>query len=158
MKNNKKIALLLMICVIILIIVADLLTKFFTVGIDREVIPGFFKFFYTQNTGAAWSIFAGNQIGLIIISVIAIAFIVFYTIFSKSKSKFMYISLGFILGGALGNMVDRIAFGYVRDFIKLEFINFPIFNVADMALTVGVILICIYFIISGVKEIKKNGK
>lgn len=158
MKNNKKIGILLMICVLILIIIADLLTKYFTVGIDKEVIPGFFKFLYTENTGAAWSMFAGNQIALIIISVIAVLFIIFYAGFSKSTSKFMYISLGFILGGAIGNMIDRITFGYVRDFIKLEFMNFPIFNMADAALTIGVVLICIYFIISGIKEIKKNGK
>ena len=158
MKNNKKIAILLMICVFIVILIADLLTKYFTVGIDQEVVPGFFKFFYIENTGAAWNIFAGNQIGLLIISIISIVLIVIYTIFEKTNSKLLYTSLGFILGGALGNMFDRIVFGYVRDFIKLEFINFPIFNIADIALTIGVILITIYLIISGVKEIKENGR
>lgn len=159
MKNNKKILILLMICTLILIIIADLITKYFTVEIDQELIPGFIKIFYTQNTGAAWSIFSGSQIALVIISIIAIIFIFTYAIYQKtSASKLLYISFGFILGGALGNLFDRLIFGYVRDFIKLEFMNFPIFNIADSALTIGVILLCICLIIAGVKESKKNGK
>lgn len=158
MKNNKKITILLIICIFIPILMADLLTKHFTVGIDKEIIPGFFKFLYTENIGAAWSIFSGNQLALIIISIIAIIFIIFYIIFEKTNSKLLYVSLAFILGGAIGNMIDRIALGYVRDFIKFEFINFPIFNIADISLTIGVILIIIFFIIGWIKEIKKNGK
>lgn len=159
MKINKKISILIMVCILIFIIIADLITKYYTVGINQELIPGFIKIFYTQNTGAAWSIFSGSQVALIIISVIAVILITSYSIFQKTTvSKFLYISFGFILGGALGNLLDRITYGYVRDFIKLEFMNFPVFNIADAALTIGVILMCIYFIITGIKEGKKNGK
>ncbi len=157
MKINKKISILLMICLIFFVIIVDLLTKHCTVGINQDFIPGFIKFFYAENTGAAWSVFSGSRIALIVFSILAILIILFYSFYSKSESKLLHISLGFIVGGAFGNLIDRLYFGYVRDFLKLEFMNFPIFNIADASLTVGVILICVYFIISGVKE-RKNGK
>lgn len=147
-----------MISVALFFICADLVAKHFVAGIDQEVIPGFFKFFYTQNTGAAWSIFSGSTTALLVVSIIAVIALLAYSIFRPIKSKFFYVAIGFIIGGAVGNMVDRIAFGYVRDFIKLQFINFPIFNIADSALTVGVVLLCIYLLISSIKEIKKEKK
>ncbi|MBO7526901.1 MAG: signal peptidase II, partial [Clostridia bacterium] len=66
--------------------------------------------------------------------------------FFKKKNVLYSISLGMILSGAICNLLDRITFGYVRDFIKLDFINFPIFNIADSAICVGVFLFCIFFI------------
>lgn len=160
MKNNKTVSLLMMLCILIVIIIADLLSKFYAVGVDQEFIPGFIKFLYSENTGAAWSIFSGSQVGLLIVSIILVALIIVYGVFSQPQGKLFYVSLAFILGGALGNMFDRFIFGYVRDFIKLEFMDFPIFNLADAALTVGVILLLIYYIISAVKEGKRkaNGK
>jgi signal peptidase II len=154
-KIRKLIALMLMIAIFSLILILDLIAKHFMVGIDKDVIPGFFKFLYVENSGAAWSIFSGSGIALIVVSILAIILIVLYSIFSRTESKLLYISLGFVLGGALGNLVDRIVLGYVRDFIKLEFINFPIFNIADMMLTVGIIILSISFVILAVKDSKE---
>ncbi|MDD4110286.1 MAG: signal peptidase II [Clostridia bacterium] len=158
MKNNKKISISLVIAIFSLLFVADILTKYFTVGIDKTFIPGFVKFLYTENTGAAWSIFAGSQRILIIIASIAVLIIILYIILSKSNSKLLYTSLGFILAGAVGNLFDRIVFGYVRDFIKFEFMSFPIFNVADIALTFGVIMMSIYLFSSMIDKSSENGK
>lgn len=142
--------------VILGVLIIDLIIKHFIVGINQEAISGFFSFVYTENTGAAWSIFAGSTWALILISTIAIVLISVYCLFSKSTNKFFHISLALIVGGALGNLFDRIVFGYVRDFIKLDFMNFPIFNIADCALTIGVICLIIYYIIELVKESKKK--
>lgn len=162
MKNNKKISILLMFCIVFLILIIDLLSKHFTVGINQEFIPGFIKFLYKENTGAAWSIFEGGGISLIIGSFLAIILINIYAVFEKNNSKLLYVSLGLILGGAWGNLFDRLVFGYVRDFIKFEFMTFPVFNVADMALTIGVVLLLIFYIIllfkDGKEKRKENGK
>ena len=85
---------------------------------------------------------------------IFIAIFIWYEIATKNKDKHFlyYISAGLILGGTIGNAVDRVALGYVRDFINLEFMNFPIFNIADMALTFGVIILAIYLLFIYEKE------
>lgn len=130
-----------------------------TVGASKEIIHGFISFIYVHNSGAAWGIFSGRSIFLIIISIIVIAlFIAFYVLrlrkFKDKISLWLSVSLGFIAGGCFGNLIDRIAFGYVRDFINFDFMNFPVFNVADICLTVGIILLFIYFIFFYSKEEK----
>lgn len=157
MKNDKKIAIFMVFAIISLILILDLLSKHFFVGVEKLLIPGFLKIFYTQNTGAAWSIFEGNQTMLIIISILAIILINIYMFFEKSNYKPLYLSLALILGGAWGNLFDRAVFGYVRDFIKLEFINFPIFNIADISLTIGVALLVVSYLILIIKD-KKDEK
>lgn len=158
MKFERRKVINLLICSLVLIacIIFDLIAKKLTVGIDKDAIPGFFKFLYTQNTGAAWSMFSGNTVALIVISVIIIALLGVYVFASKTKNALFYVSLGLIVGGAVGNLIDRIFLGYVRDFIKLEFMNFPIFNTADCFLTVGVVCLVVYYLIEVVKESKKK--
>jgi signal peptidase II len=157
--NRKKItSILILLCIALIALIADLISKHFTVEVYENIIPGFIRFFYTRNIGAAWSIFSGNILILIIVTTIAVATIILYAIFSKSQSRLFYVSTGFIIGGALGNLFDRIVFGYVRDFIKFEFIDFPVFNVADIALTVGVILLCIFYLIVLIQEFRDNKK
>lgn len=155
-KNSKKIAILLIFSIIFLILIIDLLSKHFFTETNQVLIPGVIKLFYTQNTGAAWSIFEGNQTMLIIISVLSIILIKIYAFFEKSNYLFLHVSLGFILGGALGNLFDRVIFGYVRDFIKFEFINFPVFNIADAFLTIGVFFLIISYIILMIRDSKNE--
>ena len=93
------------------------------------------------NTGAAFSIFSGNLIFLICVTVLAMSLILF--IFFKRANKLHFaeiLALAFIFGGALGNLLDRLIYGYVIDFIQCEFINFPIFNCADIFINIGVII------------------
>ena len=166
MKNKRVILAIVLPCVLFaLLLTLDLVSKHLidkslgTVGASKEIIHGFISFIYIHNSGAAWGIFSGRPIFLIIISIIVIAlFIAFYVLrlrkFKDKISLWLSVSLGFIAGGCFGNLIDRIAFGYVRDFINFDFMNFPVFNVADICLTVGIILLFIYFIFFYSKEEK----
>lgn len=168
MKNNKKliITLSLALGLFVIILLFDLLSKHFivkalpNVGDSMDFLPGFINFVYIQNTGAAWGMLAGRPVFLIIMSLLILAlYLWFYAVRLKktknSPSSILSISVGFIVGGCLGNLIDRIAFGYVRDFLNFEFMDFPVFNVADIALTIGIILMMVYFIFIYSKEEKK---
>ena len=134
----------------------DLILKFLTDGYNVTIIGDFFKFQSTHNTGAAYGIFAGQTVPLIIVTCVVLALIFAYNWFHKDKSVLYCIGLGMIVGGAIGNLVDRIAFGYVRDFIKFSFFSFT-FNIADACLTIGVIIFAIYLIFFD-KTFKKKDK
>lgn len=101
---------------------------------------GFLSIHYTTNTGAAFSMFQGKNILLTLLSVMAIAVIIYIIFFSKNKDKISKGILCFsalLFGGALGNLADRLIYGFVIDFIDFKF--WPAFNVADIAITIGVI-------------------
>ena len=110
------------------------------------VIKNFFSITYVRNTGAAWSIFSDFTLGLVIISLIIIFLIVYYISKNKPKNKLEFFGYSLILGGALGNLFDRIVYGYVIDFLDFYIFgyDYPIFNVADSFIFVGVILVIIH--------------
>lgn len=138
----------------------DQLTKFLIYGTPAKSIIGNFLWFEsTLNTGVAFSMFEGFSVVFIIISSIASVLLGLLIISKKyCTSKLTKLSLGLILGGTLSNLIDRIIFGGVRDFIYLKFINYAIFNVADMAVVCGVIILCITLVVSIFKENKQNKK
>lgn len=144
------------ICAIVAI-VADQVTKFLIYGTaSRSIIGNFLWFESTLNTGVAFSMFQGGGLIFIIGSgVFSLLFI--YLILSKKffKSKTEKVSIGFILGGTLSNMVDRIIFGGVRDFIYFKFINFAIFNLADTAIVLGAIALCAHVLFQSIKKDNK---
>ena len=159
--NKKRKILIVLISVLVfgLVLCLDLITKHFFMGFESEqtIIPNLINFYSTKNTGAAWSMFSNSTLALTIISSVAVVLIVLYALFSKQNSIFFYISISLILSGAVGNLVDRIAFSYVRDFIQFAFFKtFPIFNFADCALTIGVVCLCLYFIIKIFKDKKQK--
>lgn len=156
--GKKKIMILAFACVAIFCAIVDLVSKQFVVGINKPVVRGLLRFQYVENTGAGWSIFSGSTIELAIISIFAVVALVFYVVFSKTNNVLFHVSIGLIVGGALGNFFERVILGYVRDFIKLEFINFPTFNIADSFLTIGVVLYCLYFLINAIKEARSKKK
>lgn len=93
------------------------------------------------NTGAAFSILENNTAFLAVFSILASLVIVIY-ILKKTHLHILYIfSWGLILGGTLGNLTDRVLYGFVIDFIKLDFINFPVFNISDIAINIGAFII-----------------
>jgi signal peptidase II len=94
------------------------------------------NFTLVRNTGAAFGLFRYQTTVFVIISVIAIAFTIFYL---AKKRPALYLPFALILGGAVGNLVDRLRFGYVVDFIDLHF--WPVFNAADSCITIGAILL-----------------
>lgn len=146
-----------LICVC-LVVALDQVTKFLIYGTaTRSILGNIVWFESTLNTGVAFSMFSGAGIVFIVISSLASALMLYLIISNRFfKTKFEKITLGVILGGTIGNLIDRIAFQGVRDFIYLKFINFAIFNVADMAITLGVIVLCVYYLVVTIKKEKNN--
>ena len=131
------------------ILIADLTSKALLDGKTMDVINGFFGFVSVHNTGASFGLFAGAQTFFIVISVVFALGMLAFDIFYKKKfgaNGWYRVGFTLILGGLLGNLIDRIAFGYVRDFIHLEFMDFPVFNIADIALTIGCICIIVFLL------------
>ncbi len=156
--------------VMAVVLALDLITKHFAElkSFDFVVIPELLKFELTHNTGAAFS-FLGNSkwamplfITLTIVVLLAIlGYFIFCIVKKRKLSKWFAVALSMSFAGALGNMIDRIAFGEVRDFIYVFYNTdiFPaIFNVADMALVVGLIMVVIYFLFLDKEAVFKKGK
>ena len=137
-----------------LVVGIDQLTKFLIYGTaTKSIIGNLLWFESTLNTGVAFSMFEGKSYIFIIISSLASVALI-WLISSKKYfvSKIEKIVFGFILGGTVGNLIDRIFFGGVRDFISLKFLNFAIFNIADMAISISAVVLCVYLAISMLKK------
>lgn len=162
MKKNFWIKFSVMIAIFVAVLCLDLTTKYvfdeiLSDGSSISVIPFLFNFKLVHNYGAAWGVLAGKQVFLIALTIIFIAIFVFYYVKEQNKTWLLNISFGFLFAGCVGNLFDRLFFGYVRDFIQFDFWkSFPIFNFADVALFVGVILFVIYLIIYFVKNRKQS--
>ncbi len=144
-----------------ILILIDQLTKYLTVQNIAlyevvEVIPNVVSLTYIQNTGAAFSILEGQMWFFYIITTIVVIGLIYYMYTEGRKNKILGFLLSLILAGAIGNFIDRVFLQYVVDMIKLEFIDFAIFNVADSYLTVGVILLLIYTFYDERKTLKEN--
>ena len=144
-----------------IIIALDQLTKYLTVQNiplreTIEWIPGVLSFTYHQNSGAAWSILEGQMLFFYIVTFIVVGVIIYYLHTYGKSDRFFAVALSLILGGALGNFIDRLYLQYVIDMVRLEFIDFPIFNIADMALTIGVALMILHLVLDEWKEYKKK--
>jgi signal peptidase II len=134
----------------ILVVAADQLSKHW---IQSNLLPGqsvpengFFRLTYAQNTGAAFSIFYGKTDILTVVSCIGVILLLAYVFIAYRYFPFLdtrlnKIALGLILGGTVGNLIDRMWLGYVRDFVDIG--PWPIFNVADSSIVVGVIIFAI---------------
>lgn len=130
------------------------------------VIKDVFELYYLENTGTAWGMFAGARIIFLIITCIVVAAITYIVIRMPLSKKYvpLYISMILLASGGMGNFIDRLYLGYVRDFFYFKLINFPIFNVADVYVTVGIILLIILILFIYDEEdfrflpfIKENG-
>ena len=145
------------------IVAADQVTKYLTVANialweDVPFIPGLLQLTYVQNTGAAFSSFEGQQ------WLFALIFAVFTVLIVRECFKntmgfttFEWWCIAAVYGGGLGNMIDRVRMGYVVDMIETTFIEFPVFNVADIFITCGCILMMIHLIFFN-KEFWKEDK
>lgn len=141
----------MMIILTIIFLIIDIISKLVVSSLMNVydsivIIKNFFCITYVRNTGAAWSIFEGRVLGIIVVSLIIISFIVYYISKQKVKSKLEKIGYSLILGGALGNLLNRIIYGYVIDFLDFNIFgyDYPIFNLADSFIFVGVMLLIIY--------------
>ncbi len=153
------------------VLTLDLVSKYLVAlsKADTVVIPHLVKFYYTTNTGSAFSFLGDKEWAMplfitltFIVLAIIFGYIVYAIIKKKQLSKWLLVAISLVVAGATGNLVDRIAFGYVRDFIFVLYntkIFTAIFNVADMALVIGVIMICFYLLFldnDAILKIKKK--
>lgn len=142
------------IVIIVLGIIVDRVTKLWAIktlltGKDIVVIKNFFQFSYLENTGAAFGIFRDKLIFLTIITLIVVSGVIVYLFKFKPTSKLLRVSLALIISGAIGNLIDRIHYKYVVDFILFHYKDiyyFPTFNVADVLVSVGTILLALFVI------------
>lgn len=133
--------------VFLIILIADQLSKYWVEHNlkDAEPIPvlnNLFELHYSQNTGMAFSMFSDKPqflFGLVSVILISLVYYVF-------KEKKLDLSIAFILAGGLGNLLDRVIYGYVVDFINPLFIDFAIFNIADISLNIGVFVLILGWI------------
>lgn len=149
----------LIVIIAVLLTIIDQISKLFITRLMNvkhsiKIIDNFFYLTYTHNQGAAFSILTGQRIFLIIITILIIILLLSYLKKNFPKDKLTKFSFALILGGSLGNLIDRIVRGSVIDFLdfKIFSYNFPIFNLADTFITIGVILL---IIITFRKEDKK---
>ena len=137
----------------IILLIVDQISKILVVKLidinhGLELIKNFFYLTYTHNTGAAFSILTGQRLFLIIIAIVILIIIFNYIRKNKIERKIDIILFSLIIGGSLGNLVDRIVRGYVVDFIDVKIFgyNFPLFNLADTFIVIGVFLLLITMI------------
>ena len=126
----------------ILIILSDQLTKNIINISNNSLINNdliFFSVDYVKNYGAAFNILSGSRIFLSTVSIIITLVLIYFILNKKNLSNIDLLSYSFILGGTIGNGIDRVTKGYVIDFINLNFINFPVFNIADISINIGLI-------------------
>ena len=151
------------ICTSIVLLLIDqisklLVIKFLDINGGIELIKNFFYLTYTHNTGAAFSILTGQRLLLILIAVIILILIFNYIRKNKVEGKLEKIAFSLIIGGSLGNLIDRIIRGYVVDFLDFKIFgyDFPIFNLADTFIVIGVILLLITTLTR--KEVKHDNR
>ena len=131
----------------ILIIMLDQISKLIMIDKNINIIPQILSFSYTQNTGVAFGLISNNIIFVIIFNIVILGIIIkFLKENNESIDYTVLVSLILILSGGIGNLIDRILKGYVVDFIKFDFINFPIFNVADISITLGIFILVIIIV------------
>ncbi len=132
----------------LLLVAADQLSKLWirsNLAIGESLFEvGFFRLTYVRNTGAAFGLFQGQSLPLTIVALVGVAALLLYVFFFYRKLPFLdnrlgKLALGLVLGGTVGNLIDRIYLGYVTDFIAVSI--WPAFNIADSAIVVGVIIL-----------------
>ena len=145
--QGAKVALLVVL--VVAWVVLDQWTKTFFAGVEPGtsfglVIGGLVNVFLVHNTGAAWGVFAGNPSALGVFSVVVVAvMLAFFFWKAREINVVQTVGIALIAAGGIGNAIDRFAQGYVTDFIAVTFIDFPVFNVADIGVTCGVVVLLV---------------
>lgn len=149
----------ILIAIIAGVVGLDQLTKWLTVvNLDEwESFPlwkDVFHFTYVKNTGMAFGMLKDHRWVFMVFSTIAILGLAIYLFRFRPASRWMQVSMAFIIGGGIGNMIDRIILGYVIDFFDFRLINFAVFNVADSFVCIGAGMMIAYLVVDLVREIK----
>lgn len=154
----KKKNILLALSIILLIVIDQiskvLISNYIIKNGDTILIPKFLNLSYIKNYGAAFGILEGKRIFFIIITVIALSYLI-YELFKYKDNNYYLISLVLVISGIIGNFIDRLTLGYVRDFISFRIFE-PVFNIADSFIVIGVFMIIIYSIVGDRNESKRK--
>lgn len=138
---------LLTVVIIAILVVIDQLTKYLAYTFLKpirqlHIIENVFSLTYVENRGAAFGIFQGGRWFFIIATIIVLICLIFYNRNLPKEKPYVYVRISIILivAGAIGNFIDRLFLGYVIDFLHITFINFPVFNIADIYIVLGTFL------------------
>jgi len=147
--------------IILVCVAADQISKFLVLEyLDKTttypIIENVFHFTYVENPGAAFGMLADNRWVFMILSVVGISALIIWLAIEKPKSMWIRTAAAMIAGGGIGNMIDRIAYGYVVDFIDCRFIDFYVFNIADSFVCVGCFMFIIGVIVDEIRTAKKQ--
>ncbi|MDD6563835.1 MAG: signal peptidase II [Clostridiales bacterium] len=150
-KRKNIIGLVWQILLALVIVLIDRVTKMYVIGncaLGERFgeLPFVADFVYVQNTGAAFSMLENNTILLSVISVAFIIAIIIYKIIRKPEHFMENLAVTLFFAGGLGNAIDRIQYKFVVDFIDIKWFNFPVFNIADMAVVLGAVAAIVYVI------------
>ncbi len=145
---NKKIFITAIIVYILDQVSKSLVRAYYQVGKSTTIIKNFLSITYVENTGAAWGLFSNNLFLIIAITIIA-SLIIYKFMYSFKSNLRNNLAFGLVIGGLFGNLADRIIFGFVRDFIDIQIFSYdyPVFNVSDIAIVIGIILLIIAIIV-----------
>lgn len=135
----------------LIFIMIDLLVKIIVINFMKlydtiKIIPNFFNIMYVRNTGAAFSILEDSRIFFIVITFVALIVIYLFLLKDKVLSKYQTFLYSMLIGGIIGNLIDRIIYGYVIDYLSFNIFgySFPVFNLADSFIVISVILLIFY--------------
>lgn len=140
---------MLSILIFVVIVALDQLVKIWAAaalkGSGIDVVKGIFSLIYVENRGAAFGMMQNAQALFIVLTLVVCGAIIYCMVKEKKKMPIQFrVSLAMILAGAVGNFIDRLALGYVRDMLYFELIDFPVFNVADSFICIGAGILMIY--------------
>lgn len=135
--------------IIILVVLFDQITKKIvenTMAVFESIplFPNVFHLTHIKNDGASWGMFSGGRWVFVALTMAIVLGAIIWLLKTKPNSKVLLWGVSLILGGAIGNLIDRIVYGQVTDFFDFCLINFPVFNIADIGITIGTVLLCVY--------------
>ena len=142
----KRLGILSLIFIIIDFVIKIIVDKCMNIYDAIKVIPNFFNIMYVRNTGAAFSIMENSRVLFIVIGIVALYLIWRFLIKDKDLNKYYIVIYSMLIAGIIGNMIDRIIYGYVIDYLSFNIFgySFPVFNIADIFIVVSVIILIIY--------------
>ncbi len=155
---------LVLVCVVAVWVTLDVATKRYFDSSEFELYQhiagpflGIFRFTLIHNTGAAWGIFSDSTFILGIFSVVlCVLLCVFLFVFERKSSLLTTFGIALVVGGGIGNAIDRFNSAYVVDFIELTFIQFPVFNIADIGVTCGIVMFFLGYVLSNKTKLAKD--
>lgn len=150
------------IVIAVIVLAADIYTKHLAEGALKSIgtipiIKDIFHLTYVENRGIAFGMFSGGRIVFIIVSLIVLFLLAFVVFKTEKPVRSIWLKAGsaLIFGGAIGNMIERVTKGYVVDFLDFRIIDFPVFNIADIAVCVGAAMLVIHFLYAEQRMTKK---